>query len=223
MDNIEFLASQSPESTHVLARLRHYKSHIQGSNFVPTFIIFLIALVPSTAQLQTAPSPRQGTEETVPCHTLLPVKSKSFQCWEFQQHPSWPKNQKSCGNPTQSLVTAGCFVFFDRCLWNSSLPGLETESCSFYFLQAKLKAAKQAKIKTTSITDNAGGQELDSVQCFLMSFYLIQQDNDGKLFILQCQTYFLKHSFMFLPAEMCVSVSAGSSANCSVSLLLRAF
>lgn len=106
-------------------------------------------------------------------------------------------------------------------MWNSSLPGLEKESY-FIFLQAKLKAAKQAKIRTTSITDNAGVQELDNVQCFLMSSHLIQQDDGGKLFTLQCQT-FLEHSFMFLPAEICVSVSAGSSANCSISLLLRAF
>lgn len=111
-------------------------------------------------------------------------------------------------------------------MWNLTAGG--REGILFIFLQAKLRTAKQTKIGTASITDSAAVQQLDcnSHLCstFPDEFLPDPVGQWWQTLFSDVKHIFLKLGFLFpVPAQICASINAGSSASCSVSLLLRAF
>lgn len=84
----------------------------------------------------------------------------------------------------------------------------------FVFLQAKLRASKQ--VRPTSITNKAGVQELDSSShlCPVFPDELLPDPAEQWWQTLHFSNvkHSLKHSFVLLPVQICVSINAGSSA-----------
>lgn len=160
----------------------------------------------------------QWTENIVPA-TLSP--SKGGQRAVSAVHVTNALHGLGNRNPVQAQPNPLLRWFSDRCVWNHSLQG------AGIFLQATLRT-KQAEITTASTTDNTGVQQLDwsSHLCaaFPSEFLPDPAGQRQQTFMFPNVKHFLKHGFLFpVPAQICASITAGSSTSCSVSLLLRAF
>lgn len=131
-----------------------------GGEFCPCFYYFFncTGTISHPSANSSLPYSWQGTEETVPCHTLCyQWNQRVFSAENFSNILHGLRNRnpvQAQPNPLLQQVFLTDVHGITHCL------GRRSNLVYFIFLQAKLRAAKQAKIRTTSITDNAGVQEL---------------------------------------------------------------
>lgn len=136
---------------------------MEGSGSLPAFIIFFfnctgtISHPPANSPL---PSPVVANEQrSLSPATLSPRKwnQRAFSVESFSNSLHGLRNR----NPVQAQPNPFLHCFYDSPTWNHSLQGVGKGFCLFDFPARKIKTAKQAKIRTASITDNAGVQQLD--------------------------------------------------------------